>query len=70
MKSEKTLTRLTPEATINKIISADQHAAELLASIGMNPEQHESQTLRSVCQQRQWNEEELLKWIKDQIESL
>jgi iron-sulfur cluster repair protein YtfE (RIC family) len=64
MKSENTLTRLTPEATIDQIISADQHAAELLASIGMSPEQHESQTLRSVCQQRHWNEEELLKWIK------
>jgi len=64
MSTVKTLRKLTPEATINQIISSDQNAAKLLNSIGMNPEQHRDQTLRSVCQQRQWNEEELLKWIK------
>lgn len=64
MSTEKTLYKLTPEATINQIISSDQNAAKLLNSIGMKPEQYQDQTLRSVCQQRQWNEEELLKWIK------
>ncbi len=64
MSTEKTLLKLTPEATINQIISSDQNAAKLLKSIGMKPEQYQDQTLRSVCQQRQWNEEELLKWIK------
>ncbi|REL38603.1 hypothetical protein DYD21_01245 [Rhodohalobacter sp. SW132] len=64
MSTEKTLPKLTPEATINQIISSDQNAAKLLNSIGMKPEQYQDQTLRSVCQQRQWNEEELLSWIQ------
>jgi iron-sulfur cluster repair protein YtfE (RIC family) len=64
MITGKTLNKLTPEATINQIISSYRNAAKLLNSIGMKPEQHRDQTLRSVCQQRQWNEEELLRWIK------
>lgn len=64
MSSGKTLNKLTPEATINQIISSDKNVAKLLNSIGMKPEQYQDQTLRSVCQQRQWNEEELLNWIK------
>lgn len=64
MSTGKTLNNLTPEATINQIISSDQNVVKLLNSIGMKPEQYQDQTLRSVCQQRQWNEEELLHWIK------
>lgn len=64
MSTEKTLHKLTPEATIDQIISSDQNVEKLLNSIGMKPEQYQDQTLRSVCQQRQWNEEELLNWIK------
>lgn len=64
MSITKTLNNLTPEATINQIISSDQNVVKLLNSIGMKPEQYQDQTLRSVCQQRQWNEEELLHWIK------
>lgn len=61
---QNVLSRLTPEATVRQIVSADYNAASLLASIGMKPEQHKSQTLRSVCRQYRWNEEELLTWIK------
>lgn len=64
MNFTKSLNKLTPEATIDQIITADKNAANLLNSIGMKPELYQGQTLRSVCQQRQWNEEELLKWIK------
>lgn len=64
VNTENTLKRLTPEATINQIVSADRSAAKLLSSIGMNPEQFQDQTLRSACRQLQWNEEELLSWIK------
>lgn len=63
MTTEKTLNQLTPEATINQI-STDLNAATLLNSIGMKPEKYQGQTLRSICQQLQWNEEELLAWIK------
>lgn len=69
MDTEKPLRKLTTEATINQIISTDRNAADLLTSIGMKPEQHQDQTLRSVCQQLQWNEEELLNWIKKHREA-
>lgn len=64
MNSDKTLKTLTPEATIKQIISTDENAANLLSSIGMKLELFRDQSLRSACQQLQWNEEELLNWIK------
>lgn len=63
MSSGKTLRNLTPETTIDQIISADKNTGNLLTSIGMKPELYPNQTLRSVCQQHKWNEEELLTWI-------
>lgn len=64
MRTEKALKNPTAEATINQIISSGKNAEKLLNSIGMKPEQFQDQTLRSVCQLRQWNEEEILNWIK------
>lgn len=58
------LSKLTPEATLKQIVATGQNAAKLLNSIGLKPEQYQNQTLRSACQQLQWNEEELLAWIK------
>jgi iron-sulfur cluster repair protein YtfE (RIC family) len=66
MKKDLTLAKLTPDATLAQIVTADPEAGELLSSIGLKPGGHENQTLRSVCQQRQWNEVEVLKWIKKQ----
>lgn len=64
MSIKETLARITPEATINEIISADKQAAKLLESIGLSVTEHENETLQSVCQQRQWSEVEVLKWVK------
>lgn len=61
MKKTKSL---TPDATIEQIIQIYQEAEELLASIGLKPSEHKGETLRSVCQQRQWSEVEVLKWVK------
>jgi len=69
MQTKHTLTSLTPDATISQIISADKQAGELLASIGLTLKDHEGETLRSVCQQRQWSEVEVLEWVKKQRES-
>lgn len=63
MRTEKELINLTPEATINQIILSGQNASKLLKSIGMKPELFLDQTLRSVCQQLKWNEDEILNWI-------
>lgn len=65
MKDDKTMQSLTPEATFSQIVSADRKAATLLASIGLDPSEHGDRTLRSVCRQRQWDEEELLRWIRE-----
>lgn len=69
MKSNKSLANLTADATFSQITSADQQAAELLASIGLDPSTHSEETLRAVCQQRQWSEVEVLKWVKKHIVS-
>lgn len=64
MSKDHTLEKLTPEATIRQIVSTNNEAGKLLASIGLSPKSHGDETLRSVCQQLQWSEAEVLKWVK------
>lgn len=64
MNEVQRLKKISPDATLDQIVSADQKAGELLSSIGLEPSNHRKETLRSVCQQRQWSEEEVLRWIK------
>lgn len=64
METPQSLSKLTPDATIEQIIAANNQAGELLASIGLAVSEHEKETLRSVCQQQQWSEVEVLNWIK------
>jgi len=62
--NSQTLQKLSPDATIGEIITANKQAAQLLASIGLSAEDHRDESLRSVCQQRQWSEVEVLKWLQ------
>lgn len=64
MSNSQSLKGLTPDATIDQIINAEKNAGKLLASIGLSPDNHKSETLRSVCQQKKWSEVEVLKWLK------
>ncbi|SHG49385.1 Iron-sulfur cluster repair protein YtfE, RIC family, contains ScdAN and hemerythrin domains [Fodinibius roseus] len=64
MSNSQSLKGLTADATIGQIVSAEKNAGELLSSIGLSPNNHESETLRSVCQQKKWSEVEVLKWLK------
>ena len=64
MSNNQSLNNLSPDATIGRIVSAEEKAGELLSSIGLTPGNHQSETLRSVCQQKQWNEVEVLQWLK------
>lgn len=64
MNKDLSLKQITPEATLSQITEADKNAAEMLASIGLDITQHKHDTLRSVCQQQQWSESEVLQWIK------
>lgn len=63
--NSQTLQKLSPDATIGEIITANKQAAQLLASIGLPAENHRDESLRSVCQQRQWSEVEVLKWLRE-----
>ena len=56
--------KLTADITLAHLMSVDPKAAEMLASIGLEPAEHMNETLRSVCKQRQWSEVEVLQWIK------
>lgn len=64
MSTNQSLKKLTPDATLSQILSADEQAGVLLSSIGLDPSEHKDETLRAVCQQRKWSEAEVLKWIK------
>lgn len=65
MKAKHSLDSLTPDATLSQITSAHRQVTNLLTSIGLEPSSHRNETLRAVCQQRQWNESEVLHWIKE-----
>ena len=64
MKTSQSLSQLTPDATIEQIVAANETAGELLRSIGLSVSKHEDETLRSVCQQQKWSESEVLSWVK------
>ncbi|MEX0770469.1 MAG: hypothetical protein WD035_07045 [Balneolaceae bacterium] len=64
MDTHSAIAKLTPEATIEEIITADRKAGVLLASIGIKTKSHKDESLRSVCQQLKWSEEEVMKWIQ------
>ena len=64
MKTLKTVYQLNAQATIGQIVSVCNSAEGLLHSIGLKPEIHQDKTLRQVCTELKWNEEEVLKWIK------
>lgn len=64
MNSDQPLKQVTPDAKLNEIISVYDQASQLLASIGLDPSNHQEETLRSVCQQRHWSEVEVLDWVK------
>jgi iron-sulfur cluster repair di-iron protein len=64
MKSNQNVKVLNPEVTLEQMITSDQTIAELLASIGLDAFQHQEKTIRQVCLEKQWNEEEVLAWIR------
>lgn len=64
METKPLLDNLTPDATLSQITSAHWRVNKLLASIGLEPSRHGSETLRALCQQRQWNETEVMHWIR------
>jgi len=59
----QTLSKLTPDSTLGRIISVDEDAAQLLASIGLDISTNQDKTLREVCAQKQWSEVEVIQWI-------
>ncbi|MEX0944527.1 MAG: hypothetical protein WDZ38_02565 [Balneolaceae bacterium] len=64
MNTAKTVHQLSAQATVGQIVSVSDSAKGLLHSIGLKPENHQNKTLRQVCTELKWNEEEVLEWIK------
>lgn len=64
MKTEDNTDELTPDAPLSQVVKGSKKAPELLRSIGLNPEQYADKTLRQVCKEKEWSEDELLKWIR------
>jgi len=64
MKRIENFNSLTSERTIQDLVSSNKQARNLLQSIGLDPDHHREKTLRSVCTEKQWNETELLNWLK------
>lgn len=70
MKTSYKFSELTPDSTLNQMVITDQKAGELLASVGLDWSRHKGSTLRSICAQKQWNEQEVMQWIKKNISLL
>ncbi|HSH24063.1 MAG TPA: hypothetical protein VLA13_00795 [Massilibacterium sp.] len=58
------LSAVTTYETVQELINIEQGITELLESIGLDPSKHENESLEALCTKKQWNEDELLKWIK------
>lgn len=59
-----TLNRLRPTSTLQEIISANEQTEILLQSIGIPTESYQDKTLLQICIEKQWNEKELLTWLR------
>jgi len=70
MSTAKTVHQLSTQATIGQIVSVSDSAEGLLHSIGLKPENNYDKTLRQVCTELKWNEEEVLEWIKQKNDVL
>lgn len=58
------LSAVTTSVTVQELANMEEGITELLQSIGVNPVKNGDESLTALCFKRQWNEEELLKWIK------
>lgn len=54
---------LTADTTLGQIFNKNSYAQELLKSIGFNPAGQTEKTLREICTEKQWSENEVLEWI-------
>src|SRR5690625_2177003 len=54
----------TADNTLGQIFNRNSYAQELLRSIGFKPDGQTEKTLRQICSERQWSENEVLEWIR------
>jgi regulator of cell morphogenesis and NO signaling len=59
----QTAVKLSPDLTMGQIAQADERASQLLLSIGLDVSDLEDKTLREICFKKQWDEEEIVRWI-------
>jgi len=60
----RALNQLKTHSTLQEIISAHKSTESLLHSIGIQTEMNRKKTLLQICTEKQWNEEELLNWLR------
>lgn len=53
----------TVDTPLEQIFNQNSYAQELLKSIGFNPAGQTDKTLRQICTEKQWSENEVLEWI-------
>ncbi len=63
-----TLNSIKTTSTLQEIISANKQTKFLLQSIGISTEFHQDKSLLQICVEKQWNEKELLKWLRKKTE--
>jgi iron-sulfur cluster repair protein YtfE (RIC family) len=63
-----TLNSIKTTSTLEEIISANKQTKSLLQSIGISTEIHQDKSLLQICVEKQWNEKELLKWLRKKTE--
>jgi len=64
-----TLNRIKTTSTLQEIISANEQTKSLLQSIGISTEFYQDKSLLQICVEKQWNEKELLKWLRKKTDN-
>ena len=65
-----TLNSIKTTSTLQEIIAANKQTKSLLQSIGISTEFHKDKSLLQICVEKQWNEKELLKWLRKKSKDL
>lgn len=63
------LNRIKTTSTLQEIISANEQTEALLQSIGISTEFYQEKSLLQICVEKQWNEKELLNWLRKKTDS-
>lgn len=58
---------ISPHTPVAQIITSHKEMFNLLKSLGLNPHNYKNETLRTLCMDKHWREEELLRWLSKEF---